>query len=268
MTVAEIELENRLGALPDAYPGFVQASLHSIKQCGLVSEVLDLLDENPGATTDSVLIFESLRCGLVDRFGDDGARVPVPCEWLAMTAGMREILAGMRGKTLKSYQLAVAGNDGTLADRSVRLNLGQHAVDLNCCDFTFEVFGRPAELGAMLCERMSLTDDFGYDPDVPVRAHAVGERVTGVELVTDHAEVLGGGDAGALDVDVAVVVRTAHAAYTFARESWRSTGIRVAVSDGIAVPYRPGDVDAGWLGLADASGIAVGGVSRTVAKLA
>ena len=233
MTVAERELENRLMALPDVYPGFVRASLQSIGQCGLVDEVLCLLDEMPDATTDSVLVYESLRCGLVDRFSDDGARMPVPCEWLALTPGMRGILAEMRGKTLKSYQLAVAGGGGLLADRSVRLNLGQHAVDLNCCDFTFEVGGRPAELAALLCERMSLNDDFGPDADAPVRAYAVGERITGVELVSDRVELEGG---EALGIDVAVAVRTAYAVYTFARESWASTRICVAVADAISIP--------------------------------
>lgn len=264
----EGKLEARLADLPDVYPGFVRSAMLTIGHRGLVDDVLVLLDEVPDATTEDVIAYEWLRCGMVDRFDDDGARVPVPCEWLALTSGMRGILAEMKGKTLNSYQLTPIGADGMLTDRSVRINLGQHAVDLNCFDFTFEVIGQPVELGAMLSERMSLRDDFRPWSDEPYRAYAVGERITGVELVTDHAEVLHGRDADALDVDAAVVVRTAHATYTFARESWASTGIRITVSDGVAVPYGPDEISAAWLGLPEGCGVTVGEASRTVERLA
>ena len=262
MTSVEMELENRLSTLSDVYPGFVRTSLHSIEQCGLVDEILNLLDENPDATTESVLVFESLRCGLVDRYAEDGTRMPVPSEWLALTAGMREILASMKGKTFKSYLLAVSGG-GMLTDRSARINLGQYAVDLNCCDFTFDIFGESAELGAMLCERMSLADDFGTDPDAPVRGYLVGERITGVELVTERVKLDG---ADPLDIDVAVAVRTAHAVYTFARESWASTRIRVSAADGPSIPPSAAELNEGWLRAHPKLGAAK--VTRSTAKLA
>lgn len=267
MSDSEKELEARLAELPDADPGFMRSTVFLFKTHGLVDEAIRLIEGTPGITTDEVIEFRLEYCGDLEFYDDDGIRIPVDPARLRLTRGMRAILAEMRGKTLKSYQYAPVEAGGDVADCNVRLNLGQHAVDLNCYEFAFDVSGEAVGLGAWHCERMSLRDDFRPWSNAPVRAYAVGERITGVELVTDHAEVLRGSDAGVLDVDVAVVVRTAHAAYTFARESWRSTGIRAAMADRIAVPYEPGEVDAAWLGLPE-DGAAVGEVSRTVERLA
>ena len=265
---AKEELKVRLAALPDVYPDFVRLSLFTIESCGLVDEVLQMLEETPDATTDTVTEFEWVYCGLADRYGDDGERLPVDSKRLALTSGMRDILADVKGKTLKSYQLATAYSDRTRADCNVRLNLGQNAVDLNCYDFTFCIGGKPVDFGAMHCERMSLRDDFGIDPDTPVHVYAVGERVTGVELVTDHAKAEIDGESCEFDIDVAVVLRTAHAVYTFSRESWRSTDICISVADDIAIPYEPGECDAGWMELSAEDGVSVVKVKRSTAKLA
>ena len=115
----------------------------------------------------------------------------------------------------------------------------------------------------MLCERMSLNDDFGFDAEAPVRAYAVGERVTGVELATDRVE-LGCGEA--LDIDVAVAVRTAHAVYTFARESWATTAIHVAAADGLSLPPSADGLNEAWLAARPELGGAK--VTRSTRKLA
>ena len=269
MSTMEEELEARLDALPDANPDFTRITTYLLKRHGLVDTTLEMLRSTPDATADDVTKFECEYRGLIELYDEGGRRMPAETGRLVLTREMRDILADLKGKIFKAYEcVAPGGGDTDRSDGVVGIVLGQHAIHIFSRDFPFVVLGARTELTALRCELKSLRDDFGLPPDVPVRAHAVGGRVTGVELVTDHAEVMRAGDADALDVDVAVVVRTARAAYTFARESWRSTGIRIAVSDGIAVPYRPGDVDAGWLGLSEGAGIAVGGVSRTVAKLA
>lgn len=94
---------------------------------------------------------------------------------------------------------------------------------------------------------MSLLDDFRAWSDGPVRSRLVGERVTGVELVTDNVEANPDGEALAFDVDVAVTVRTAHGAYTFARESWESTGIAICEGDGAGALEAADARNAKWL---------------------
>ena len=269
MSIMEEELEARLGALPDAHPDFTRITMYLLRRHGLVETTLQMLRSTPNATANDVTKFECEYRGVVELYDGDGQRVLAETGRLALTREMRGILADLKGKTFKTYECVAPG--GGAADRSdgvVGIALGQHAVHIFSRDFPFVVLGARTELSALHCELKSLRDDYGLPPDVPVRTHAVGERATGVELVTDHAEVLRDRDADVLDVDVAVVVRTAHAAYTFARESWRSTGIRVAMADRIAVPYEPSEVDAARLGLPEGSGITVGEVSRTVEKLA
>ena len=268
MTASDNKLETRLNALLDVYPGFTRSAISILETCGLVDEILQLLDETPDATTETVIAYEWLRRGLVDRYDGAGMKAPVPFDWLALTAGMRGILAEMKGKTFKSYQLALADNGGMRADCSARLNFGQYAVDLICCDFAFDLGGILADLGAMHCEKMGLHDDFRADPDLPVRAYAVGERITGVELVTDRVKAEVGGEPCGFDIDVAVAVRTAHAVYTFSRESWCSTEICISVADDIVIPHEVGECDAGWLGASSEDGIAIAKVTRKTTRLA
>ena len=190
-------------------------------------------------------------------------------ERLALTSGMRGILAQMKGKTFKSYEhIPMRALETGIADRSVRLNLGQYAVDLNSCSFLYGMGGKTVELAQLLCEDMDLSDDFAIWSDASAHAYAVGERITGVELVTEHVKVEVDGELSEFDIDVAVVLRTVHAVYTFARESWRSTGISIAVADGIAIPYEVGECDAGWMGLSAEDGVSAVKVKRSTAKLA
>ena len=268
MSSAEKELEKRLSSLPDADPDSTWCMMFSLTHRGLVDEALEMLDDNPYATTDMVITFEEIYCGDIEALDGNGARMAVNPKRLRLTAGMRGILAEMKGKTFKSYLYEPAYNDSKMADCNVRVNLGQHAVDLNCYGFAFEVAGDAIELGAMHCERMSLRDDFRPWSDVSCRIFAVGERITGVELATDHVEVIRAGDACALDIDVAVSLRTAHAVYTFARKSWTSTDICVSVSNDVALPYELDGCDARWLGFPEGSGVRIGDASRTVTRLA
>lgn len=269
MSVAEKELEARLAGLPDADSDFTQCTLFLIKSHGLVDETLKLLEGNPDATTDTVIEFRLEYCGDIEFYDDDGSRVPVSTDRLKLTIGMREFLMQLKGKTLKSYQFASVGNArGKLADCNVRINLGQHAIDLNCYNFAFDIAGKVIELGAMHCERMSLQDDFRPWTDGPFHAYAVNERITGVELVTDYAKVEVDGELSEFDIDVAVALRTAHAVYTFARESWRSTELSIAVADDIVIPYEVSECDVEWMGLSAEDGVSAVKVKRSTTKLA
>lgn len=248
MSAAEKELERRLLCLPDADADFTRCTMFLTKTHGLVDETLKLLEGHPNATTDKVVEFRLEYCGDLEFYDDDGERIPVDVDRLTLTSGMRDHLAELKGKTLKSYQFApIGGPEGKLADCNVRINLGQHAVDLNCYSFAFSIAGGAVELGAWHCERMSLLDDFRPWADTPVHAYAVNERITGVELVTDHVTVESDDEAQELEIDAAVALRTAHSVYTFARESWRSTSLAIAVADDIAIPYSEGECDGSWL---------------------
>ena len=74
----EKDPEIQLANLPDAYPSFADTAIFTIDHRGLVDDILTLLDEAPDATTKDVIAYERLRCGLVDRFSEDGARMPSP----------------------------------------------------------------------------------------------------------------------------------------------------------------------------------------------
>ena len=268
MSAIEDELESRLNALPDLYDDFTWITMYSLKRCGLVEATLNMLKDMPDATTNDVTTFECEYSGAIELYDEEGQRKPAEIERLVLTREMREILADLKGKTFKSFECVVPDDGGEgLSSGVVGITLGQHAVYLFSRDFPFIVGGSRVELSALRCERKSLRDDFGLHPDVPVHAYAVGERVTGVELVTDHVEVDVGGEAVELEIDIAVVLRTAYAVYTFARESLTSTRLCIAEGDEISVPYaieECADSLAGLLG----KGVTVGEAARMVEKLA
>ena len=269
MSAVEEMLEARLDALPGSYQDYAWATVCIAKKHGLVDELLQMLDDTPNATAESVTLFECEYRGDIEIYDNDGTRRPVDPARLRLTRGMREILSDAKGKTLKSYQFArVQGAVGDVADSNVRISLGRSAIDLNCYGFAYEVGGARVELSQLLCERRSLDDDFRSWSDAPVRAYAVGERITGVELLSDHVEIspVDGGEPISLDIDIAVAVRTAHAVYTFARESWESTGIRVAAAQDVSVPPSAERANAAWLAARPELGQAK--VTHTTAKLA
>ena len=265
MNALEDELESRLDALPDLYPDFTWLTMHGLRRCGLVEATLEMLRNTPDATTNDVTMFECEYCGIIERYDENGLRKPAEIGRLVITREMREILADLKGKTLKSYECVMKskGKDSR-SDDVLGIVLGQHAVHLFSRVFPFVVGGARVELSALRCERMSLRDDYGLPPSIPVHAHSVGERITGVELVTDRVSF--GGGVGALDIDSAVALRTAHGVYTFSRESWDSTGILVSQSDDVLVPDPVVDRNAAWLAAHPELGAAE--VTRTTTKLA
>ena len=245
MNSTEIELERRLNALPDGCPDFTKCGMFILRNTGLVDEALEELRKHPNATVDTITMFDSEYRGTIERYNPDGSRVPVDVKRLRLTRGMRDMLAQMKSKTLKSFEIAPLSNGRDLmSDCTVRLTLGQCAIDINCFEFTYSFAGSAVDFSQLLCERRHLLDDFQPWSDAPSRAYAVGERITGVELVSEHI-VLAGGEA--LDIDVAIAVRTAHAVYTLTRESWTSTNICIAISDELAVSREVDERNAAWL---------------------
>lgn len=262
MSVLESELERRLDALPGGYDGFARITATLFARHGLLEEAMQMLDGMPDATASDVTLFDCEYCGAIELVDEGGMRKPAEIGQLRLTSGMRETLAEMKGKTFKAYECVSSGNGGR-SNGVVGIVLGQHAVHLASREFPFVVAGARVELSALRCERKALSDDFGLPPDAPVRAYVVGERITGVELATDHVDLAAG---ISFDVDVAVAVKTAHAVYTFSRESWAATGIRVIVENGLFVPAAADELNGEWLRAHPELGTAK--VTRSIAKLA
>ena len=159
---------------------------------------------------------------------------------------MLETLAKMKGKTFKSYEGRFPVPDsGVIPDR-VRFNLGSFSVDLRCwykdVEGAIELF---EDLPCVLtCEEVPLGEPF-VSKAGDVFAVLVGERITGVEVVTYSIE-----EEGSLDavVDMAVAIRTKRRVYTFSRDVWFSTAFTVAEGDDIEVEYSELKCAEGWAG--------------------
>lgn len=263
MSALEMELERRLEALPDAYPGFTRITMAFLEDYGLAEEVIKMLDETPRATARMVTRFECEYRGVIELFDESGERKPAEVGRLRFTSGMREILAELKGKTLKSYERVASGDRGMWrSDGLAGIVLGQYAVHLASRNFPFVLGGTRVELSALRCERVSSNDGYGLPPEIPVHAYAIGERITGVDLVTDRIVF----DGLAVDVDSAITIQTAHAAYTFARESWDSTDIRISMAHEPSIPSSVDEHNAEWLRAHPELGEAT--ASRFITKLA
>ena len=60
------KLERMLESLPDIYLDFTRCTLPSLVEHGLVDEVIELLNDNDEATTETVLIYEMERRGIIE----------------------------------------------------------------------------------------------------------------------------------------------------------------------------------------------------------
>ena len=161
---------------------------------------------------------------------------------------MLETLAKMKGKTFKSYEGYFPGPWPIIPDR-VRFNLGSFAVDVECWykevenwrDFFWDP---PCVLS---CDEKPLGEPFPTKAD-NVRSVLVGERVTGVEVVTYAIE-----EEGSLDavMDVAVVIRTKRKVYTFSRSVWFSSVFNFAEGDDISIAFSENECAELWAGEPD-----------------
>ena len=137
------------------------------------------------------------------------------------------MLAEMRGKTLKSYECYKP--DGfNVTDGNFRLNLGRFAVDATCDLHALD--GETAgfdEMAWFSCERVDLKSEFRPTVVAEPRQYMVNEVITSMELVRDHADYSDG--RFVFDMDVAVVIRTKHHTFSFARGIWFADDISIEV---------------------------------------
>ena len=161
---------------------------------------------------------------------------------------MLETLAKMKSKTFKSYEGYFPGPWPVIPYR-VRFNLGSFAVMLECwyreVDGWREFFADPPCV--LTCAEEPLGEPFPVESDC-VRSVLVGERITGVEIVSYAIE-----EEGSLDavMDVAVVIRTKQCAYTFWRDVWFSMILQVAKGDGPEVGFTEKECAEIWAGEPD-----------------
>ena len=178
---------------------------------------------------------------------------------------MLETLAKMKGKTFRSYEGYFPVSESMIPDR-VRFNLGSFSVMLECwykeVDNWREVdeFDPPCVL---TCAEESLGEPFPVESEC-IRTILVGERITGVSVVSYAIE-----EEGSLDavMDVAVAIRTKHRVYTFWRDVWFSMILHVAIGDGIEIGFTEEECAEIWAGEPDEGEPPEVRVTRTVTQL-
>ena len=129
---------------------------------------------------------------------------------VAMTQEMLDVLAGLKGKTLKSLEYEPEAFDGSETYELVKVNLGGSAIMLTCLWQLEPVFDDMGDAAPLLCEAANPTAPL-YDPrpgeSLRSRRYLVGERITGVEVVRERVTDLGYGDTFLMDVTVAIRTR-------------------------------------------------------------
>ena len=141
-----------------------------------------------------------------------------------LTAEAFSLLSSMKGKTIKSleYQPSLIC-EGEVFEL-LRVNLARFSVLVTCFQGRRLYFDEEEDVACFECKRS--------DPKVPlygtspmlaemnagVRRYLVGERVTGVEVVREHA--VDPEDGEAFDMDVTIALRTPHQTVSLSREAW------------------------------------------------
>ena len=185
---------------------------------------------------------------------------------ITFTSEMREVLAKMKGKMFKSFEGYFPGGWGTVIADTMRINLSSFAVDLRCFDREVEnwreVDGYDPPT-CLACSESPIDEPLGRNSTGGITARLVGERITGVEVVSDKIE-----SAGKLvaTIDVAIVVRTKRAAYTFSRGTWFDLNIYPRIGDEIDIPYTVEECAEDWAEGSDENETPAQ-VSRTVVAL-
>lgn len=186
---------------------------------------------------------------------------------VTLTQEMRETLARMKGKTLKSYECFFPGAQRSVIGSKVRMSLGGYAVDL-CCrpdevDGWEDVFGDDPPYG-LACEERPLDSCFSARDHYPTTVQLVGERIVGVDIVSYAIEE---DDALEAIIDMAVVVRTKRSAYTFSRDIWFSFVFHVSEGGDAIIPFTEEKCAEAWAGEPDEGEPSKVRVTRTVAAL-
>ena len=164
---------------------------------------------------------------------------------ITFTHEMREVLAKMKGKTFKSYEGYFPGGWGTVIADAMRINLGSFAVDLRCLDREVEnwreVDGYDPPT-CLTCSESPKGEPFGYNTG-RIETRLVGERIIGVEIVRDIIE----SDSKLVSaIDVAIVISTKRAVYTFSRGVWFDRNIYPRIGERIDIPYTVEECAEDW----------------------
>ena len=164
---------------------------------------------------------------------------------ITFTSEMRKVLAKMKGKTFKSYEGYFPGGWGTVIADAMRINLGSFAIDLRCFDRRVEnwqeVDGYDPPT-CLTCSESPMGEPLNCNAE-KATARLVGERITGVEIVSDRIESTG---KTAAVIDVALVIRTRRTVYTFSRGVWFDLNIYPRVGDEIDIPYTVEECAEDW----------------------
>lgn len=164
---------------------------------------------------------------------------------LKFTDEMRRVLSEMKGKTFKSYQGAPLDvSTSVLFFGSIRINLGQSAVDVTNHLKVVDFFDDKDDLSCFQCERVSKTSPFDQFITGPVMEFMVDEKVKSVQLITDTIHVKN--EDYDIELDTAFVIQTAEAIYTFTRDWYFEENITVNVSHDSPVVYEIEKVKEDW----------------------
>ena len=178
---------------------------------------------------------------------------------------MLDILAKMKGKTFKSFEGRFPMPTVHIIPDRVRFNLGGFAIEVKCwykeVDNWRDFFWDPPCV--LTCSEKPLSERFVSKAD-DVRAVLVGERITGVEVVTYAIE-----EEGSLDavMDMAVVIRTKYNVYTFSRSVWFSSLFNFSEGDDVSIGFSEDECAELWAGEPDEGEPPEVKVTRTVTPL-
>lgn len=179
------------------------------------------------------------------------------------TEEMTEVLRGLKGKVLKSYEclMEAHGRSGSTYG-NLRINLGRSSVDLNCeFQAVDDYFGEPEELTIFTCKPVNRDEPFVPHVVGLAKAYMVNERISRVALVRDHVDY-GNGDC-VIEMDIALLIRTKYHTFAFSRESWFDEAIMISATSPEKEPARIPSTRELWL---DSSDLSVE-VSREVIEL-
>ena len=151
-------------------------------------------------------------------------------ETFCLSEKMRDALASLKGKTLKSYEATLGGITGDISDLVV-LHTGSVRVPVLRVDEEHELFGDTVLKAPLEC--------FALEPGVPYRhtfsdeskLYLVSERVNAVELVRETASWTWDGEERALVEDQAIVLRMSGHALCLSISDEGSECIRVQLAD-------------------------------------
>ena len=128
---------------------------------------------------------------------------------------MVEILREMKGKTFKSYECSIDGIAEKYIWGTIRINLGQYAVDIINREKPVEYFDSVEGLSGFECQKMNLKDDYNEFVVKDSFVYLVDEKIQSVKIVRDRININAG--EYKISFDTAVIITTRYNCYTISR---------------------------------------------------